>query len=153
MLRIAGKSTVAEVEITKKDMPNFFVEAVTVHGGQVHSTTRELVVPPEKRVLDVEVSPSAEEYKPGEDAKVQLKLTDHDGKPFVGSTVVAIYDKALDYIAGGGALPDIREFFWKWRRSHNPQGETNLTRGEGPVVKPNAPQMQNLGVFGESTAE
>ena len=41
-------------------MPNFFVEAVTVHGGQgPHVETKELIVPPEKRVLNVEVQPSS----------------------------------------------------------------------------------------------
>ena len=46
ILRIAGKSTVVEIPISKKDMPNFFVEAVTVHGGKVYTETREIVVPP-----------------------------------------------------------------------------------------------------------
>ena len=40
----------------QKDMPNFFVEAVTVADGRVHTETREVVVPPEKRVLNVEVA-------------------------------------------------------------------------------------------------
>ncbi len=55
---------------------------------------REVVVPPEKRILNVEVMPSTSEYKPGQKAKVKVKLTDLAGKPFVGSTVVAIYDKS-----------------------------------------------------------
>ena len=47
--------------------------------------------------------PSAKEYLPGEHAKVQAQADRRaTGKPIVGSTVVAIYDKALDYIAGGG---------------------------------------------------
>jgi uncharacterized protein YfaS (alpha-2-macroglobulin family) len=152
MVQLKGKSTVVEVAVEQRDMPNFFVEAVTVHGGRFHTAVREIIVPPAKRVFDVEVLPSSEAYLPGQHAKVQLKLTGKDGKPVVGSTVLAIYDKALDYIAGGGNVPDIREFFWKWRRSHNPQSETNLGRVESPVVKPNEKEMQNLGVFGESVA-
>ena len=46
-------------------MPNFFVEAVTVADGQVHSETREIVVPPEKRVLNVEVLPSTGRVQAG----------------------------------------------------------------------------------------
>ena len=53
-------------------MPNFFVEAVTVAGGQVHTEMREVVVPPEKRVLNVEVLPSQPEYKPGQKATVKV---------------------------------------------------------------------------------
>ncbi|MBA3481366.1 MAG: alpha-2-macroglobulin, partial [Pirellulales bacterium] len=153
LVELKGKSTVVEIPVEQRDMPNFFVEAVTVHSGRLHTAVREIFVPPAKRVVDVEVVPSADAFLPGQHAKVQLKLIGGDGKPIVGSTVVAIYDKALDYIAGGGNVPDIREFFWKWRRSHNPQSETNLGRVEGPVVKPNEKVMQNLGVFGESVVD
>ena len=111
----------AEIEVTKKDMPNFFVEAVAVADGRVYTEVRQITVPPEKRVLDVEVIPSAATYKPGQKAKVKIKLTDAQGKPFVGSTVVAIYDKSVEYISGGSNVPEIKEFFWKWQRHHYPQ--------------------------------
>ncbi|RIK73285.1 MAG: alpha-2-macroglobulin, partial [Planctomycetota bacterium] len=153
LLHLKGKSAVVEVEVAQRDMPNFFVEAVTVHGGRLHTAVHEVFVPPASRVFDVEVLPSTEAYLPGQRAKVQLKLTAPDGKPVAGSIVLAVYDKALDYIAGGGNVPDIREFFWKWRRSHDPQAETNLGRVEYPVAKNNEKQMQNLGVFGESVAD
>ncbi len=153
VVTLKGKSTIVEVPVEQRDMPNFFVEAVTVHGGQLHTTVREIFVPPAQRVFDVEVVPSAEAYLPGQKAKVQLKLTDANGKPVVASTVVAVYDKALEYITGGGNVPDIREFFWKWRRSHNPQSETSLSRIEYPVVKPDEKVMQDLGVFGASGAD
>ena len=114
---------------------------------------REIHVPPVKRVLGVEVVPSAKAYLPGAKSKVKLKLTGADGKPFVGSTVLAVYDKALEYIAGGSNVPDIREFFWKWRRSHYPQSETNLQRSDGPLVPRDAPAMQDLGIFGNTVAD
>ena len=89
-----GKSTPEVIEVAKKDMPNFFVEAFTVADGRVYTETREVIVPPESRILGVAVMPSTEKYKPGEKAVVKLKLTGPDGKPYVGSTVVSIYDKA-----------------------------------------------------------
>ena len=104
-------------------MPNIFVEALTIADGKVQSATREIIVPPESRMLTLEVLPSAEKFKPRETAKVKLKLTGPDGKPFVGSTIVTGYDKALEYISGGSNVPNIREFFWKWRRSHYPQDD------------------------------
>ncbi|MFT5854449.1 MAG: hypothetical protein ACI8XO_001693 [Verrucomicrobiales bacterium] len=150
LLRIAGKSTVVEIPVTKKDMPNFFVEAVTVYGGKVYTETREIVVPPEKRVLDVAVLPSETKYKPGEKAKVQVKLTDSNGEPFVGSTVVTIYDKALEYISGGSNVGDIREFFWKWRRHHNPRTEHNLQLSFRNIVSKGKDSMGVIGAFGNA---
>ena len=58
VLRLKGKSTVEEIAVVKKDMPNFFVEAVTVARRQGAQRDARVVVPPEKRVLNVEVLPS-----------------------------------------------------------------------------------------------
>jgi uncharacterized protein YfaS (alpha-2-macroglobulin family) len=152
-IRLDGKSTIEAIGVQQKDMPNFFVEAVTVADGRVYTESKEIVVPPEKRILNVAVEPSKDAYKPGEKAQVKLKLTDLNGKPFVGSTVVAIYDKSVEYISGGSNVADIKEFFWKWRRSHQPHSETNLERWSQNLVPPKATGMQNLGIFGETVAE
>lgn len=153
LLRLKGKSTVVEIEVAKKDMPNFFVEAVTVADGQLFQEAKEIVVPPEQRVFNVEVTPSAEQYKPGEQATVKVRLTDLEGKPFVGSTVIAIYDKSVEYISGGSNVPEIKEFFWKWRRSHNPVSENSLERYSDNILKPNERGMSDLGIFGGSVIE
>jgi uncharacterized protein YfaS (alpha-2-macroglobulin family) len=153
VLRLAGKSTVAELDVTAKDMPNFFVEAVTIAGGKVHTETREIHVPPAERVLNLAVEPSAKEYQPGEKAKVTLKLTDAAGEPFVGSTVLSIFDKSVEYISGGSNVASIKEFFWKWRRDHRPYLESNLDRMFSNLVPPGQQQMEDLGVFGGSVAD
>jgi uncharacterized protein YfaS (alpha-2-macroglobulin family) len=153
VLHLKGKSTVEEVGVVQKDMPNFFVEAMTVSNGRVHTEMREVVVPPEKRVLNVAVEPSQPEYKPGQKATVSVRLTDHDGKPFVGSTVVSVYDKSVEYISGGSNVPEIKEFFWKWRRHHHPQVETNLGHWFHQLLKRGETPMANLGVFGETVVD
>ena len=153
VIRLTGKSTVVEIPVEKKDMPNFFVEAVTVADGQVYTEAREIVVPPEKRVLNVDVLPAKTEYKPGEQGTVKLRLTGSNGEPFRGSAVVSIYDKSVEYISGGGNVPDIREFFWKWRRSHYPRTESSLQCGSGNLVKSYEEAMQYLGIFGDSIVD
>ena len=35
ILRLGGKSALEEIEVVKRDMPNFFVEALTVADGRV----------------------------------------------------------------------------------------------------------------------
>ena len=153
IIRLKGKSTVEEILVVKKDMPNFFVEATTVFDGRVISQTKEVVVPPEKRVLNVQVIPSAEEYLPGEDATVRLHVTDINGDNFEGSTVVSVYDKSVEYISGGSNVPDIKEFFWKWRRNHRPGHQTNLGRPGYNMYKNGTTGMTMLGVFGHTVAD
>ncbi len=153
ILRLDGKSTLVEIPVSKKDMPNFFIEAFTVSGGKLHTDTREIVVPPEKRILKVELMPSAERYKPGEHATIKLRLTDIEGTPFVGSTVLSVYDKSVEYISGGSNVPEIRAHFWKWRRRHNPHTESNLNRHFGNIVLPKKDPMRALGAFGHWVAD
>ena len=148
LLHLDGKSAIQEIGVVQKDMPNFFVEAVTVADGRVYTEARDIAVPPEKRILGVEIKPSKEAYKPGEKAKVKVRLTDSAGRPFVGTTVVAIYDKSVEYISGGSNVPDIKAFFWKWRRHHHPRTESSLERDSRNLNPPRAVGMSDLGVFG-----
>lgn len=153
LIRLDGKSTVEEVAVETKDMPNFFIEAMTIANGKLHTEVREVIVPPEKRVLNVAVLPNETEYKPGAQAKVKVKLTDLAGKPFVGSTVLSVYDKSVEYISGGSNVPEIKEFFWKWRRHHHPATESTLDRWFYNLLKRGEIGMSNIGVFGEQVVE
>ena len=80
VVHLRGKSTVEEIGIVPRDMPNIFVEALTVADGKVHDEVREIAIPPESRVVDIAVEPSQKTYKPGQKAKVKLRLTGPDGK-------------------------------------------------------------------------
>lgn len=148
VFHLKGRTVVHELEITRADMPNFFLEAVTIFDGQLHQAVEEVIVPPAGKILNVEVQASKEEYLPGEEATVQVKLTDSDGKPVTASTVLTVYDRAIEYISGGSNAAEIREFFWKWRRTHYPSTSSSLQRSEGNLVPKNTRGMGNLGVFG-----
>jgi uncharacterized protein YfaS (alpha-2-macroglobulin family) len=148
VIHMTGKSTVEEIPITKKDMPNFFVEAFTVYDGKLHSEMREIIVPPQKRVLNVAINPSQNVYRPGQSANFNIKITDYDGEPFQGAAVMTVYDRALEYISGGSNVPEIRSFFWKWRRQHQSQTESSLARRFYNLLKKKEEPMRNIGIFG-----
>jgi uncharacterized protein YfaS (alpha-2-macroglobulin family) len=153
VLRLTGKSTLVPVDVTAKDMPNFFVEAVTIADGRVHTQVDEIHVPPAKRILNVDVVPSDDIYQPGQHATVKLKLTDDAGQPFVGSTVLSIFDKSVEYISGGSNVANIKEFFWKWQRQHHPHKESSLDRWSRNLTPPGQTAMQSIGVFGDTVAD
>jgi len=153
VLHLTGQSTTEQILVTQDDMPNFFVEAVTICNGTVFSESREIAVPPVKSSIDVAVTPNLDKYKPGETATVKIKLTDPDGKPVVGTTAVTMYDKSLEYISGGSNVPDIKDFYWKWRRSHSQRNETNLTRGGYNIFLDNEKRIDILGTFGYTVAD
>lgn len=153
VLRLNGKSTTYEFEVNQDDMPNFFVEATTLSGAKLHEVVKEVIVPPAKKVVNVEVLPTATSVLPGEETKVELRLTDIDGRPFQGSLVMTMYDRAVEHISGGSNVPDIQAHFWKWKRSHNPSTEHSLSRFAGNLVREGQNWMNNLGIFGNISAD
>src|SRR5262249_7066503 len=80
-------------------------------------------------------------------------LTEANGEPFVGSTVVTVYDKSVEYISGGSNVPDIKDYFWKWRRHHHPQIETNVNHYYYNLLRRGERPMNNLGIFGATVVE
>ena len=149
----ARRSAIVEIPVVADDQPNFFVEALTIYDGNFHQEAREIIVPPNNEFLDVAVSASKEAYLPGEEAEVEIAVKGMDGEPVEGSAVLAVYDRSLEQIAPDALPPDIREFFWKWRRQHYPQSFENLSRKTSPIYIVNMPPADPLGIFGASMAD
>ncbi len=150
VLRMTEKSREIEIPLTVADAPNIFIEAFTVTGADVVREVRMIAVPPASRILDVEVAPDASEYRPGQEATVRIRLKDESGAPFVGSTMVTVYDAALDALVAGGT-PTLKEL-WSWRRHHHPHEASNLARVEAPITRPNETTMGAIGAFGDVPA-
>lgn len=153
LLRIKGQSQLLEIPVSEKDMPNFFVEAATVSDAQLHTTVRELIVPPEKRVLQVEVLSDKKRFKPQAKTALKVRITDQHGEPVQGSVALTIYDKSLEYISAGSNVADIKQHFWKWRRHFRGGFNHSLNQHEGNALKDKQPGMQTLGAFGHSLAD
>jgi len=149
IIRIKGKSQVVKIPVELGDMPNFFIDAVTVANGEVHTVTREIVLPPEKRKLGVEVIPAKDKLKPREKTSLTIKITDSDGEPYKGSAAITIYDKSLEYISGGSNVGEIVPFFWDWKRHHYGPGVEHSQNLFGSHMQmPKTTFMQQLGMFG-----
>lgn len=147
VLRPNGTQTTFEFPLTDTDSPNIFVEALTVRDGRFYEQQREIPVVPEKRVVNVEVVPSQKNYLPGGKGEAKIKLTDVNGKPIAGEIVAAVYDRSVEYISGGSNVPDVKGFFWDWKRSSSPQREDNLESLSTPLDWKDKETMMPLGLF------
>ena len=146
-----GKSREIELPLTRADMPNVFVEAVTVHGGKVHQAVRQILLPPESKMLEVALEPAAKRVKPQEKSSLAVIVRDAEGKPFAGKAVLAIYDKSLEAITGGSNVGPIRDAFWNWK--HGYEGGRvlhSLPSPSGSLQRPKDEGMQPLGYFSEA---
>lgn len=145
IVTLKGDSLTREFVITRADMPCFYLEAVTVYNGKLRSKVSRVVVPPENKLINVDVVPGSGSYPPGGDAVLGLRLSKEDGTPVSGSVVVSVYDRALEYIAAS-KIRDIRKFFWGWTRSYTPFLFSNLF-SSGNVLSEGTQPMSRLGCF------
>ena len=152
VVHVRGKSTVEEIGIVPRDMPNMFVEAIAVSDGKVHNEVREIADPTRFARGRHCGRASQKTYKPGQKATVKLSLVSRvrpESVPSLSSArrCLAVYDKSIEYISGGSNVPDIKEWFWKWKRSHHPQTESSLYRQFDNLWKQDEVDMEDLGIF------
>ena len=138
-VQLTGQSTVVEIPVAQKDMPNFFVEAATISGAKIYTSVREIIVPPEKRILNIEVLPSDSRFKPRAKGKIKVRITDQAGEPVQSSLALTIYDKSLEYISGGSNVTDIRKNFWAWRKHFRGGFSHSLNHHERGIRKKTPP--------------
>lgn len=125
MLKMEGRSTVLEVPIEARHVPNFFVEATLVRNGRVHSEAREILVPPAQGLLDVRLTTDKASYRPGEKGRVRAEVKDAAGRPASGEITLAAFDEAITYIQEEfGPAP--RAFFHGQRRWHRTEADSSL---------------------------
>ena len=151
-VQLNGKSVEVEVPLDLRDMPNMFIEGITVHGAKVHSAVRQILMPPVSKLIEVTVEPSKARVKPRESSSLRVTLRDADGKPLSGRAVVTIYDKSLEALTGGSNVGSIHENFWSWKNNfYDGGGYDTIPRSPGNLLKENAPQMQPLNISGDSS--
>ncbi len=149
-IQLTGKSLEVDVPLSLKDMPNMFIEGVTVHGAQVHSAVRQILLPPVSKLVEVTLEPAKPRVKPQEKSSLRVTIRDADGKPVAGSAVLTVYDKSLEAITGGSNVGSIHENFWNWKNHYYPRPFSNsLPHPAGNLNRPKDPVMQSLGRFGD----
>ena len=145
-IQLDGKSLEVPVPLDLQDMPNMFVEAFTVYGGKVHVASKQVLLPPVSKLIDVKLEPAKPKVKPHEKSALKLTLKDAAGKPIIGTAVLTIYDKSLEAITGRSNIMPIHESFWGWRNTFYCASDFNsLHVSPGNLVRPNTIEMETLG--------
>jgi uncharacterized protein YfaS (alpha-2-macroglobulin family) len=152
-IQLTGKSLEIEVPLDRRDMPNMFIEAVTVHGAQIHTASREVLLPPESQLIDVTVEPAKAKVTPRETSALKIHLQDAAGRPVVGKAVLSVYDKALEAITGGSNVPPIREAFWGWKNFYyGSRSSCSVPASPGNLIRPKTLGMETFGAMDMDSA-
>ena len=60
-IQLDGKSLEVDVPLDLRDMPNMFIEGVTVIGAKVHTAVRQILLPPVSKLIEVTLEPAKTE--------------------------------------------------------------------------------------------
>ena len=143
VVHLDGTVKLMRVPIGEEHVPNVWLGATMVADRQGFSAQKELVVPPVRQFLDVEVTHASATYMPGERGRLDVAVRDHAGRPVAVDLSIAVVDEALAYIQGdyGG---DPRKTFYGERRALRVYGRGTFDMGsfqrlvkneEGEVVE------------------
>ena len=112
LLRLEEGHNTVELVVSAEHDPNFVVAASMMRGQDFHQASADFVV---ERQLTVELEPASEVFAPGEEAVVNVRVTDALGRPARAELCLAVVDDALFETFADGT-PALVDFFRPARR-------------------------------------
>ena len=102
------------VQVGHDLFPNFRLAVAAMDGRDLRSATKDFTV---ERELKVTVKPLQDAFLPGEEAKVEIAVTDQTGQPIEAELSLALVNEALFAVCPDSLTP-ILDFFQKDARRH-----------------------------------
>ena len=116
-LNVPGKTVIIDVPIEKYYAPNVFLNVTFVRNGDMYTSDQRLVVPARDKMLDLEVIPNKELYRPRETASYTILARDADGAPVPDAEVsLGVVDEAI-YSISPDFSANIRQQFYGMLRN------------------------------------
>lgn len=97
VIPLVGRTTVIEIPIEPRHVPNFYVQAVLVRDGRIQDSARNIAVPPVRARLDLSVQVDRSTYRPGEKGRLLVTARDEAGQPARGHLTLSVFDESLTY--------------------------------------------------------
>jgi len=137
LVHLEGTVKLIDLLIEEKHVPNIFLGATLVSDRQIFTDTKQIIVPPTKNFLTVDVKPDRAQYQPREDGSFTITARDHEGKPVSTEVAFGLVDESVFYIQSDYA-GDPRQFYFGTKRPQyvqtqstmNQKGYTKLVLGE-----------------------
>ncbi|HKU77363.1 MAG TPA: alpha-2-macroglobulin family protein, partial [Pyrinomonadaceae bacterium] len=125
LVHVTGNTKLIELPIEEKHVPNIYLSALMISDGVAHSDTKQVVVPPVERFLDVAVRSDREQYQPREEGTLFVTAKDVKGLPVAAEIALGLVDESVKYIQQDYA-GDPRQFYYGNKRSHQVQTQSTL---------------------------
>ena len=127
LVHVTGTVKLVELPIEEKYVPNIFLNATLVSDRQMFVDTKQIVVPPVKNFLSVEVTPDRAQYQPRETGTFTITTRDDDNKPISAEVAFGLVDESVYYIQGDYA-GDPRQFYFGEKRAQQVQTQSTFNQ-------------------------
>jgi alpha-2-macroglobulin len=153
LVRMSGTVKLIELPIEEKHVPNIFLSANMVNDRQFFVATKQIVVPPVKNFLNVEVKADREEYQPRDEGTLTVTAKDHEGKPVAADVALGLVDASVFYIQQDYA-GDVRQFYYGSKRNHQVQTQSTMNqKGYQRFVEGKDKQLMDDRLVGQKNEE
>ena len=125
LVHLEGTVKLLQLDVDEQYVPNVFLSAASTHDGQLLTETKEVIVPPTKQYLEIEVEPNQKEYQPREKGTWTVTALDHEGKPVEAEIALGVVDESIYYIQNDLA-GDPREVFYGSKRAQRVQTQSTF---------------------------
>jgi uncharacterized protein YfaS (alpha-2-macroglobulin family) len=115
LVHMTGTVKLVDLFVDEKYVPNVFLGATLVSDRQIFTDTKQVIVPPTKHFLTVDVKPDRAQYQPREDGTLTVTTKNDEGKPVSAEIALSFVDESIFYIQSDYA-GDPRQFFYGNKR-------------------------------------
>jgi alpha-2-macroglobulin len=152
LVRMTGTVKLVDLFVDEKYVPNVFLGATLVSDRQIFTDMKQVIVPPTKHFLTVDVKPDRAQYQPREDGTLTVTTKNDEGKPVSAEIALSLVDESIFYIQSDYA-GDPRQFFYGTKRGQyvqtqstmNQKGYSKLVIGENDTLIEERENERRLG--------
>jgi uncharacterized protein YfaS (alpha-2-macroglobulin family) len=117
VLRVEGTVKLLRLDVDRRWIPNVVLALAGFHQGRATLDSHEVIVPPHEHFLEVDVVLDPVTARPGGAGALQVRVTDHAGRPVEAELTLSLVDASVAAIQEDYA-GDPREFFYGQKRVH-----------------------------------
>jgi uncharacterized protein YfaS (alpha-2-macroglobulin family) len=125
VVHVEGTVKLINLPVDEKYVPNIFLGATLVSDRQIFTDQKQIVVPPIKNFLTVDVKPDRNEYGPRDEGTLTVTTRNDEGKPVSAEVALSLADESVFYIQNDYA-GDPRQFFFGTKRDERIETQSTM---------------------------
>nr|MBP9902061.1 alpha-2-macroglobulin [Verrucomicrobiota bacterium] len=127
LVHMNGTVKLLDLFVEEKYVPNVFLSAAMVSDRQMFMDTKQVIIPPTKHFLTVDVQPDRPQYQPQNEGQFIITTRDHEGKPVAAEVAFSLVDESVFYIQSDYAS-DPRQFYFGNKRGQQVQTQSTMNQ-------------------------